>query len=114
MGDLLDPLDNTCEGCKYNRNEGFPENSRFSVWSQLSVRYMTEENWSKIFNLEKFCKTNGIKLLDLALRWLASKPFVSSIIAGATSPKQVSENVASLSKKITDSQLKEAEVITRS
>ena len=38
----------------------------------------------------------GHSLIELALGWLASKPFVSSIIVGATHPEQVEENVRSL------------------
>ena len=96
---------------KYKKNESLPDNSRFFAWPQLSDRYMTEHNWKKIHNLEKFCKRNNIKLVELAFSWLASKTFVSSIIAGATSPKQVSENVDTLHFKITESQLKEVDSI---
>ena len=99
---------------KYKKDEHFPGNSRFSAWPQLSGRYMTEDNWNKIHKLENFCTRNNLKLLDLAFNWLASKSFVSSIIAGATSAEQVAENVNSLKCQITDSQFEEVNSIISS
>jgi len=32
-------------------------------------------------------------MLELAMSWLASRPAVSSIIAGATAPEQLEQNV---------------------
>src|SRR5438046_2603658 len=53
-------------------------------------------NFETISHLETFALEHGHTLIELALGWLASKPFVSSIIAGATRPEQVEENARSL------------------
>jgi aryl-alcohol dehydrogenase-like predicted oxidoreductase len=43
--------------------------------------------------LEQFARERGHTLLELAVGWLVSEPQNSSVICGATSPEQVSENV---------------------
>ena len=40
-----------------------------------------------------FCKKRGHTLLELAFSWLAANPVNSSIIAGATKPEQLEQNV---------------------
>ncbi|HEY7477340.1 MAG TPA: aldo/keto reductase, partial [Actinomycetota bacterium] len=44
--------------------------------------------------LEAFAADRGHTLLELALSWLAARPAVSTVIAGATTPEQVRANVA--------------------
>ena len=42
--------------------------------------------------LEKFAADRGLSLLDVAIGWLAARPQVASVIAGATRPEQVRAN----------------------
>ena len=49
---------------------------------------------------------------ELALSWLASKPFVSSVIAGATTVEQVRANVAGTTWKLTAEEMAEADAIS--
>jgi aryl-alcohol dehydrogenase-like predicted oxidoreductase len=46
-------------------------------------------------------------LLELAFSWLASRPQVSSVIAGATSPEQVRANAAAANWTMTKEDLEE-------
>lgn len=79
---------------KYKRGESFAQGTRFGSWKSVSQRYISDENWDKIEALEKFSAERGHTLLQLAFGWLLSQPAVSSVIAGATSPEQVDQNVA--------------------
>jgi aryl-alcohol dehydrogenase-like predicted oxidoreductase len=54
----------------------------------------TEENLGKVEKLERFAERHGHSLLELAFSWLASRPEVASVIAGASSPQQVRANAA--------------------
>jgi aryl-alcohol dehydrogenase-like predicted oxidoreductase len=54
---------------------------------------LTDENFAKISKLRAFAEEHGHTLLDLAMSWLASKPLIASVIAGATKPEQVRANV---------------------
>ena len=45
---------------------------------------------------EAFAAQRGRTLLELAFGWLASRPTVASVIAGATRPEQVEQNAAAI------------------
>ena len=63
--------------------------------------------------LEAFAESAGHSMVDLAIGWLASQPHVSSVIAGATKPEQVEQNVKSAEWKLTAEELAEVDQITR-
>ena len=52
--------------------------------------------------LEKFAEDRGHTMIELAFGWLASRPYVSSVIAGATKPEQVEQNAKAADWKLTD------------
>jgi aryl-alcohol dehydrogenase-like predicted oxidoreductase len=52
-------------------------------------------------------------MVDLAIGWLASQPHVGSVIAGATRPEQVDQNVAAAEWRLTAEELAEVDAITR-
>jgi aryl-alcohol dehydrogenase-like predicted oxidoreductase len=56
-------------------------------------RYLTDDNWAVVERLEGFAVERGHTLLELAVSWLARRPQVASVIAGATKPEQVEQNV---------------------
>jgi aryl-alcohol dehydrogenase-like predicted oxidoreductase len=51
-------------------------------------------------------------LLELAFSWLAARPCVSSIIAGATKPEQLDANVRAAGWVLTADELLEIDRIT--
>src|SRR3546814_17685863 len=54
---------------------------------------MTPANLGTVERLRGWCDTRGIGMTDLAFAWLLAKPAVSSVIAGATKPEQLEQNV---------------------
>lgn len=48
--------------------------------------------WEALARLRAFCEVRGIEEVDVAVSWLLSRPAVSSVIAGATTPEQVGRN----------------------
>ena len=54
----------------------------------------------------------GHSLLELAMSWLGSRPFISSIIAGATKPEQVEQNVAAVGWALSRPELAEIDRMT--
>ncbi|MCX7355899.1 MAG: aldo/keto reductase [Alphaproteobacteria bacterium] len=77
---------------KYARGAAAGNDTRFAHWAHLAKRYLTDENWNSVERLSKFASARGHTLLELAFSWLAARPTVSSIIAGATKPEQVEMN----------------------
>ena len=45
------------------------------------------------------------------MSWLASQPFVGSVIAGATKPEQVEENAKAADWQLTSDEMKEVDEI---
>jgi aryl-alcohol dehydrogenase-like predicted oxidoreductase len=78
---------------KYRRNARLPQNTRLTKEQRLADRFMTDANWAKAERLMDFCEQRGHSLLELAFSWLAARPTVASVIAGATAPEQVEANV---------------------
>ena len=78
---------------KYKRGGLKPERARLSYMPSLAERFMTEANWRVVERLGELAAARGHSLVELAVSWLAARPAVASVIAGATRPEQVEENV---------------------
>jgi aryl-alcohol dehydrogenase-like predicted oxidoreductase len=74
---------------KYRRNTPMPEGARLTLHgARYGSRFINDANWPIVERLETFAEQRGRTLLELAFSWLASRPCVSSIIAGANGPNQ--------------------------
>lgn len=89
---------------KYTRGEAPPEGSR-GTFSQYVKNRLTDANFDKLDALRSFADSRGHTLHDLAFSWLLSVKQVPSVIAGATTPEQVSENAKKIEWKLTDEEL---------
>lgn len=78
---------------KYRRNAPMPEGARLTKTQRLADRYLTDANWAKSEKLIDYAEAQGRGMVELAFSWLASRPTVASVIAGATRPEQVEANV---------------------
>jgi aryl-alcohol dehydrogenase-like predicted oxidoreductase len=92
---------------KYKRNAPMPEKARLSYVQNLADRYITDANWKTVEQLEAFASERGKSMLELAFSWLANRPTVASVIAGATKPEQVEQNVAAASWALTKDDMAE-------
>src|SRR4029077_2178335 len=82
---------------KYKRGTAAPDDTRFAKAPQLRERYVTPHNEDIVEKLQAFAQARGRTLLALAFSWLAARPQVSSVIAGAPRVEQVEQNVKALS-----------------
>ena len=98
---------------KYQRNQPMPEGARLTGTQRLADRYLTDANWGAAERLGDFAQGRGHTLLELAFSWLLAQAPVSSVIAGATKPKQVAANVAAGGWVLTADELAEVDRITR-
>ena len=92
---------------------GGAKDARLSEIDRLADRYMTERNVAVAAKLEDWAKGRGHSLLELAFSWLAAEPLTASVIAGATKPEQVEQNVKAAGWKLTVDELKEVDRITQ-
>jgi len=91
-------------------NEG-AEGRLQSNFLKLGNRFLTEANVARARKLADYAQQHGHSLLELAMSWLAAQPVVSGIIAGATKPEQVEQNVAAASWALTREQLGEIDAL---
>ncbi len=98
---------------KYKKGAALGADTRFASASmgRLGPRYMTEANWPIVDKLEQFAASRGHTLLELAFAWLLAEPVVPSVIAGATRPEQVEQNVKAAEWRLTAEEKAEVDKI---
>ena len=79
----------------------------------MAKQALTDENFATLEKLEKFAASREHTILELAVGWLASQPQVSSVISGATSADQVTQNVKAGNWKLSAEELAEVDKLTR-
>src|SRR5690606_14225340 len=95
---------------KYRKGQEAPADSRLSM--PYFQSRMTDERLDTVEQLIAFSEARGHTILELAMSWLGANPLVSSIIAGATKPEQVTANARAVSWKLTAEDLAEIDKIT--
>jgi len=98
---------------KYKRNAPAPQGARLAGGGQ-SGRFINEANWAIVEKLEKFCAARGKTILELAFAWLLAHDFVPSVIAGATKPEQIEQNVGAAAWTLTPAEKAEVDRLTKS
>jgi aryl-alcohol dehydrogenase-like predicted oxidoreductase len=86
---------------KYQRNAPMPAGARMTKEKRQADRWLSDTNWDIVGRLTKLCEARGHTLLELAMSWLASRPLVASIIAGATSAEQLELNARAVNWQLT-------------
>jgi len=97
---------------KYRRQDPLPQGTRFARMQRHADRHLTPANWTIVERLEDFCARRGHGLLELAFSWLKARPAIASVIAGATKPEQVEQNVKAASWALTPDDLAEIDRLT--
>jgi len=108
-GGLLEVLDEEGAGCitfsplaqgmltdRYL--DGIPAGSRASQGGSLSQDLLTEDNLRKVRELNDLAGTRHQTLAQMALAWTLRDPRIISTLIGASSVKQLEDNVAALQK----------------
>ncbi|MBV8699150.1 MAG: aldo/keto reductase [Bradyrhizobium sp.] len=98
---------------KYRRGEAAPEDTRFGKVPRLRDQYVTPRNEEIVEKLKMFAEARGHTMLELAFSWLAARPQVSSVIAGATRVEQVEQNVKAIAWKLSAEDMAEIDQITK-
>src|SRR5215467_12998601 len=98
---------------KYQRGTAAPNDTRFGKVQRLRDRYVTPRNEEIVEKLQAFAQTRGHTMLELAFSWLAARPQVSSVIAGATRIEQIEQNVKAINWKLSAEEMAEIDKITK-
>ena len=97
---------------KYRRGAPLPEGSRLAKSPHHAGEVINERNWRIVEDLSVFAAREGHSMLELAFGWLLRDDVVASVIAGATTPRQVEQNVAASEWVLSPQQLVEIDRIT--
>lgn len=90
-----------------------PEGSRLSLFPQYN-RYIGERAVEATKRYYDLAQANGLTLAQMALAFVNTRPFVTSTIIGATSIRQLEENIGSIDVDLSEDVLKEIEAIHNS
>ncbi len=95
------PLANGLLSGKYRRGAPWPGGTRLSQWR------VSDLEWEVVEGLAAHAEAAGRSLLELAFSWLAARPGILSVIAGATTPEQVARNAGAAGWRLTEADLAE-------
>jgi aryl-alcohol dehydrogenase-like predicted oxidoreductase len=98
---------------KYRRNAALPAGARLTYSSHHAGDVINERSWAVVEKLEAVAKRSGHSMLELAFGWLLAKPVTASVIAGATKPEQIEQNVAVAAHLPPSDVIAEIDAITR-
>jgi aryl-alcohol dehydrogenase-like predicted oxidoreductase len=97
---------------KYRRGAPLPHGSRLAKNPRHAGEFINERNWRIVEELASFAAQRGHSMLELALSWLLRDGVVASVIAGATTPEQVEQNVGAVGWTLSAEDLIEIDRIT--
>ena len=91
---------------KYRQGEPPPAGTRvvenadegMRIWNQ---RGQSEQTWQVLDVVRKVAEGRGVSLAQVAIAWLMARPAVSSVILGARSMGQLTDNLAAAGLKLT-------------
>ncbi|MFT4469944.1 aldo/keto reductase [Arthrobacter sulfonylureivorans] len=101
------PLANGLLTGKYKDGKA-PEGSRLT---HSRTNLLKDADWEQLGAFSRFAAARGLQEIEVAFSWLASRPSVASVIAGATKPEQIRQNAESAGWRPTDDDLAELDGI---
>lgn len=105
------PLANGLLTGKYKVGEAPAADTRLGLAPPYVKSYLGDEDRQKADRLKAFAESRGHTLLELAFSWLAARPAVSSVIAGATRAEQVHANAVAAGWQLTAEELAAVDAI---
>ena len=106
------PLANGLLTGKYRQGQEPPKDSRLATTVLPGMnRVLDKANWEVLSKLETFAGEQGHTVHELAIAWLLAKPWLASVIAGATKVEQVTSNVAAAEWKLTAEEVSAVDTI---
>lgn len=76
--------------------KGIPSDSRVKTDGRFLKEKSVEEKMEKVKALNEIAKERGQTLAQMALAWVYSKEGITSVLIGASKPKQILENIKML------------------
>jgi aryl-alcohol dehydrogenase-like predicted oxidoreductase len=98
---------------KYQRGKPLPKNARLAYSTHHASDVLNERNWAMAEQIRAVAERAGHSMLELAFGWLLAQPVTASVIAGASTPEQIEQNVRAGQAKLSVDVLAALDEITR-
>jgi aryl-alcohol dehydrogenase-like predicted oxidoreductase len=97
---------------KYRRGEPPPAGTRLAgMPANRQQELLSGDALATVEALTRFAEARHHTILELAIAWLAAKPTVASVIAGATKPEQVAANAKAANWALSAEEVQEVDAI---
>ena len=97
---------------KYRRGESGPEGARqLTDWGEPPV-YDPEKLYDTVDALVEIAQAHGVSASQVALAWLLGRPAVSSVIIGARTDEQLSDNLAAAQLSLSADERRRLDVVS--
>ena len=96
---------------KYTRGQDAPAGTRLVHFGERGGGMLSDRNFDVGDAATAWAAERGHSVLELALAWLAARPVVASVIAGATKPEQVRANAAAAEWVLTPDEVAEVDAL---
>ena len=78
--------------------DGVPEDSRLRIGNYFHESMLSEDNLARVRALNEIARRRGQSLAQMAISWVLRDPRITSALLGASSVRQLEQNVAALEK----------------
>jgi aryl-alcohol dehydrogenase-like predicted oxidoreductase len=89
---------------KYRKGKGAPKGARRSVFDFPPV--VLDRAYSILDTMDEIAEARGVSVARVALAWLLSRDFVTSVIVGAKTVDQLEDNLAAASMELTEDEVR--------
>ena len=97
---------------KYSKENPPPPDSRYARMERPFLRFDFEKGYFLIDELRKLAEKYNATISQVALNWLKSKPFVSSIIVGVRNLNQLKDNLGCVNWDLSEEDIEYLDEIT--
>ena len=88
-------------------NGNKPENARMTLFERMGTRYSGKQAENAVLEYQKIAQKHNLNLTQMAINFVTQQDFVTSNIIGATSLKQLEENIDSINCNLSEEVVKE-------
>jgi L-glyceraldehyde 3-phosphate reductase len=78
--------------------DGVPEDSRLRIGNYFGEEMLSQENLARVRGLNDIAQRRGQSLAQMAIAWVLRDPRITSALLGASSVRQLEQNVAALER----------------
>ena len=92
-------------------NGNKPENARMTLFERMGTRYSSKHAENAVLEYQKIAQKHNLNLTQMSINFVTKQNFVTSNIIGATSLKQLEENIISVNCNLSEVVIEEINTV---